>query len=34
VNAILPQSLAGKGNVALQLIAAGIEANIVNLSFQ
>jgi uncharacterized protein (TIGR03437 family) len=34
VNAILPHSLAGTGNVTLQLIAAGIAANSVSLSFQ
>jgi uncharacterized protein (TIGR03437 family) len=34
VNVLLPRSLAGMGNVILQLTAAGIAANLVNLSFQ
>jgi uncharacterized protein (TIGR03437 family) len=33
-NILLPQSLAGKGNVTLQLSANGIAANPVNITIQ
>jgi len=34
VNVLLPPSLAGKGNVTVQLTANGIAANPVNLTIQ
>ena len=34
VNAVLPASLAGKGNVTIQLTAASLSANTVNFTIQ
>jgi uncharacterized protein (TIGR03437 family) len=34
VNVVLPQSLAGKGSVTIQLIANGLAANAVNIAIQ
>jgi uncharacterized protein (TIGR03437 family) len=34
VNVLLPASLAGKGNVTIQVTANGIAANAVNITFE